>query len=353
MATIQAAEVRNIVPLTQEEVDQLIDARLGIEDRSLIRKVTNKWRTHLREDTRDAESGEKFLLELEGFALAYRKNSIIVKAEQRQVVEYQESKARLEQEVLAVLEEIERLKITLEESQEQRRRKIAYDEISDKINELPPREEQERQIATLEAEIAGIKEEQEMDRKIKEDRRAGVLELNRVLDLLRIVGKGAEAVVLDSDTLVPESIDVEMTTSQPTVIVDGEMEEGEEREIPQGSSASTIEVHHQSSKLNPLAPEFRPRQGSSSVLRSRVLRGDYDVSSPRVGSPAPAAPSPAANIERRDEDVEMGEVIESPKPPTDGSRPNLSTVPTSRDPSDELEEGEASESSSLTPEPDD
>ncbi|KAG8814634.1 hypothetical protein FRC17_001034 [Serendipita sp. 399] len=349
MATTQAVEIRNIVPLTQEEVDQLIDTRLSLEDRTLIRKVTNKWRTHLREDTRDAESGEKFLLELEGFALAYRKNSIIVKAEQRQVIEYQESKSRLEQEVLAVLEEIERLKITLEESQELRRRKIAYDEIADKINELSSREEQERQITTLQAEIAAIKEEHEADRKIKEDRRAGVMELNRVLDLLRIVGKGAEAVVLDSDTLVPETMDVDMGASQLTVIVDGEMEEGEEREIPQGSSASTIEAH----KLNPSAQEFRPRQSTSSILRSRVLRGDYDVSSPRTGSPAPAAPSPASNMERRDEDVEMGEVIESPKAPPENSRPNPSPLPISRDPSDELEEGEASESSSLTPPSDD
>jgi THO complex subunit 7 len=46
--------------------------------------------------------------------------------------------------VLQVLDEIEKLKLTLEESQEQRRRKIAYDEIADKINELSSRSEQEK-----------------------------------------------------------------------------------------------------------------------------------------------------------------------------------------------------------------
>jgi hypothetical protein len=49
-----------------------------------------------------------------------------------------------EQEVLQVLNEIESLKVALEESQEERRRKIAYDEIASRINELPSRAEQER-----------------------------------------------------------------------------------------------------------------------------------------------------------------------------------------------------------------
>jgi hypothetical protein len=47
-----------------------------------------------------------------------------------------------------VLDEIEKLKLTLEESQEHRRRKIAYDEIADDINELSSRSEQEKYLSS-------------------------------------------------------------------------------------------------------------------------------------------------------------------------------------------------------------
>jgi hypothetical protein len=52
---------------------------------------------HVNSDIPHPESSEHFLLELESFKLAYRKNDIIVRAEQRQVIEYQESKTRLGQ----------------------------------------------------------------------------------------------------------------------------------------------------------------------------------------------------------------------------------------------------------------
>jgi len=50
---------------------------------------------HVNSDIPYPESSEHFLLELESFKLAYRKNDIIVRAEQRQVIEYRESKTRL------------------------------------------------------------------------------------------------------------------------------------------------------------------------------------------------------------------------------------------------------------------
>lgn len=191
-----------------------------------------------------------------------------------------------------------------------------------------------RQIATLEAEIAAIKEEQEVERRVKRERHGGLTELNRVLDQLRIVGKGADAVVLDSDTLVPEVTiaDVEMTNSQP----DGEMEEGEEREVPQETSGT----RPVSSTLNPHAPEFQPRNSASSLLRTR-LRGDY-ASAP--GSPVPSAPSPRVlqDPSKIDDDVEMGEVREAPGAAKANGTGSYRPV------DDDLEEGEASDDSSLT-----
>lgn len=132
-----------------------------MEDRQQVRRVTKRWQMYINSDIPHPESSEHFVLELETFRLAYRKSDIIIRAEEQRVVEYQDSKARIgklslsqtgsqsltcatEEEALQVLQEIEQLKVALEESQEERRRKIAYDEIADKINELPSRAQQER-----------------------------------------------------------------------------------------------------------------------------------------------------------------------------------------------------------------
>jgi len=236
--------------------------------------------------------------------------------------------------VLQVLQEIEQLKVTLEESQELRRRKIAYDEIADKINELPSRAEQESQIATLLAEVAAIKEEQEAERRIREERQGGLAELNRVLDQLRIVGKGAEAVVQDSDALVPEvgNEDVDMPATQATIIIDGEMEEGEERE-GEGTS-TTLSTSQARYNLSPYAAEFQPRRSASTLLRSR-LRGEHTTSTPGPESPATGSPAP---ISKAEEDIEMEEGQTSAEvKPTTASAPHRH---------DELEEGETHSSSS-------
>lgn len=195
-----------------------------------------------------------------------------------------------------------------------------------------------REIATLLQEVDGIKEEQEAERRIREERKQGLAELNRVLDQLRIVGKGAGAVVQDSDTLVPEMEmrDADMGESQPTQAVDGEMEEGEERETEQRSSAPHS-TQQTSSTLNPYASEFRP-QSASQILRSR-MRSEYSgsVGTPGSGSPA-AAPSPAAPA-KSEEDIEMEEgQTREQKPDAAGAQE-----------SDELEEGETHSNSADSP----
>jgi hypothetical protein len=206
------------------------------------------------------------------------------------------------------------------------------------------------QINGLLAEIASITEEHEADRRVKEERLRQLTELNRVLDQLRIVGKGAGAVIQDSDMLVTdnENPDIEMVASQPIVDAEGEIEEGEELEGSQNAT-STPPSQATSSALNPLAAEFQPRARASS-LRSRVLRGGggsgsfYDSSTPGPGTPTAGSPAPLP-MELKDEDIEMG-----------NARPNVTTkapVVAQVDTADELEEGEASETSSLTPPPDD
>jgi Ataxin-2 C-terminal region len=193
------------------------------------------------------------------------------------------------------------------------------------------------EINALLAEVAGIKEEKAADDRVKEERKEGLSELNRVLDLLRIVGKGTGAVVQDSDALFPEmeTRDVDMTASQQAI--DGEMEEGEEREVDPTSQVTS--KTQSSSQLNPMAPEFQPRASTSSTMRNRVLRGEYNSSTPGAGSPLAGSPAPFSTEPRGDEDVEMGEI--QPEPIVRAPEPALNPV-------DELEEGEASDNSTLT-----
>lgn len=145
------------------------------------------------------------------------------------------------------------------------------------------------------------------------------------------MGKGAGAVVQDSDALVPEIAvgdgDVDMASTQA---MEGEMEEGEEREVePQVASKSLS-----ASTLNPHAPEFQPRGGGGTAptMRNRTLRGDYNISTPGGGSPLVGSPAAFP-----DADIEMGEIQQRPKP-----------VIHTQAPFDELEEGEASDNSTLT-----
>lgn len=126
---------------------------------------------------------------------------------------------------------------------------------------------------------------------------------------------------------------MDMTASQQTI--DGEMEEGEEREVgPSSQIASKAQ-----SSLNPMAPEFQPRASASSIMRNRVLRGEYNPSTPGAGSPLAGSPAPFSMEHKGDEDVEMGEI--QPEPRIRAPEPALNPV-------DELEEGEASDNSTLT-----
>ena len=111
------------------------------------------------DDARDA-----FLVELASFQLSLKKSLMVCEAEARQVEEYQKERERIgacacrcsilpgtewvsaENERTLLKEQIEGLKTSLEQAQLQRRRKIEYDAIAEKINALPSREELEQYV---------------------------------------------------------------------------------------------------------------------------------------------------------------------------------------------------------------
>lgn len=153
--------------------DAIIHTRITNDERAL-RRVVKKFHNYASlahtpllppahgggvDDAREA-----FLVELASFELALKKSLIICEAESRQVEEYQRERNRIgecfdsfehfrdttspaEQEHDLLRSQISELKVALEHAQMERKRKIEYDLIAEKINTLPSRDELERYVS--------------------------------------------------------------------------------------------------------------------------------------------------------------------------------------------------------------
>jgi len=234
-----------IVPLTVEEEDQIILARITNDERPL-RRVIKKFHGYISlshtpivppttpngnsvEDAREA-----FLVELAGFQLLMKKSAMICEAEARQVEEYQRERRRLDNEHETLISQIEELKTALEHAQMLRRRKIEYDLVAEKVNTLPSREELESTIHALENDMAAIRAEHETQNRTIKGHKSALDGIISDLSSLRFMGKERET------TLIPESrpetpyldaLDVASAAeSSLTSINSGSSEEGKEGE---------------------------------------------------------------------------------------------------------------------------
>ncbi|KIY49359.1 hypothetical protein FISHEDRAFT_41644, partial [Fistulina hepatica ATCC 64428] len=95
------------------------------------------------------EARESFLVELESLQLALRKNFMICEAEARQVEEYERERRRLELDYGTLRGQIEQLKTSLEHAIMERRRRMEYDNVAEKVNSLPSRDELERSVSCV------------------------------------------------------------------------------------------------------------------------------------------------------------------------------------------------------------
>ena len=150
--------------------DALIHSRIMNDEKSL-RRLTKKFHVYsslvypsaiesLTATTSVDEAREAFLIELAGFQLQLRKARLVCDAEHRQEEIYRKESRRIGEHFMVkhtrshpyilpaeehtqLRREIEELKSALEQAQLERRRKIEYDQIAEKINNLPSREELE------------------------------------------------------------------------------------------------------------------------------------------------------------------------------------------------------------------
>lgn len=156
--------------------DAIIHTRITNDERPL-RRVVKKFHNYASlvhhpfvplgsssgtvEDAREA-----FLIELASFELALKKSMMVCEAERRQVEEYQREREKIgewnwtshesgclkfaktfsEKEHDALRGQIDELKVALEHAHMERKRKVEYDLIAEKINTLPSRDELEQSV---------------------------------------------------------------------------------------------------------------------------------------------------------------------------------------------------------------
>ncbi|KAF8238831.1 hypothetical protein L208DRAFT_1421094 [Tricholoma matsutake] len=239
-----------VPPLTSEEEDQIILARITNDERPLKRviKKFHNYTSHSHAPvvptviagTSADDAREAFLVELATFQLSLKKSAMICEAEARQVEEYQRERCRIDEEHGTLRGQIEELKTALEHAQMLRRRKIEYDLVAEKVNTLPSREELEQSIQALENDMAAIRSEHDTQNKIIQGQKSALDGIISDLGSLRFLGKDRDATSeLPSAraTPVPEEV-MDIAESAPDtglvatdVVQVEEKEEGEEDKV--------------------------------------------------------------------------------------------------------------------------
>lgn len=152
-------------------IDAVIHTRITNDERPL-RRVVKKFHNYTsvahtpvvpsssNGSTSIEDAREAFLVEVASFQLTMKKSMMICGAEARQVEEYERERTRigefqgsacsisfdniLEDEHGKLRGQIEQLKTSLEHAQMERRRKIEYDAVTEKVNTLLSRQELEK-----------------------------------------------------------------------------------------------------------------------------------------------------------------------------------------------------------------
>ncbi|KZT05536.1 uncharacterized protein LAESUDRAFT_655453 [Laetiporus sulphureus 93-53] len=343
--SIPGQEVAYIAPpMTVQEEDAIIHSRITNDEKGL-RRVTKKFHNYMTVAYTPAstppssaissvdDAREAFLVELASFQLLLKKSLMVCEAEARQVEEYQMEKERIADQHVNLKSQIEQLKLSLEHAQIQRRRKIEYDAIAEKINTLPSREELNASISSLENDMAAIRAEHENQSRIIYTQKNALDSMISELNSLRLMGKpevaeDSRAASPTPGTNVEEDIEMGDSVSVRTREESGELKE--DKEAGENERESEDEIPLARKLLNPGARSFTP---SKSRTSTPVIRSSTARSTPTLSSKTP-----------EDDDIEMGEVAEDPKDVKVKKKPR----------EEELEEGEASdESSELSDPPDD
>ncbi|KJA29929.1 hypothetical protein HYPSUDRAFT_31969 [Hypholoma sublateritium FD-334 SS-4] len=312
MAVNTATQPIVIPPSTAEEEDQIILARITIDERPL-RRMIKRFHSYTSlshspiipaltggaaTPTSVEDAREGFLVELATFQLMLKKSVMICEAEARQVEEYQRERQTLDEEHETLKSQIEELKVALEHAQMLRRRKIEYDAVAEKVNTLPSREELESTITSLENDMAAIRAEHDTQNRTIQGHKTALDTIVADLNTLKFMGKEPET------SSVPQSV---RTTPAP----DSEPQ-------PRSGESSLTSINTE---------EAEEEKEERMVIETTISEGETVMSEGMI---------------EEEDDIEMGEVEEDPR--------DKSKKKTLRE---EMEEGEATDASSELSEPPD
>ncbi|KAH7887612.1 Tho complex subunit 7-domain-containing protein [Phlebopus sp. FC_14] len=351
-------EAVTLPPPTIEEEDAIIHTRITNDERPLrriVRKFYNYASLAHTPFVQPSHGGnvddarEAFLIELAAFELALKKSLMVCEAESRQVEEYQRERRRIgeglflssstgltaisEREHDSLRNQLGELKVALEHAQMERKRKIEYDSIAEKINTFPSRDELQQSILALENDMTAIRAEHDTQERIIRAQKSALDGIVVDLSTLRLLGKDKEStasrLASPLPTPAPDSADAHGGNRTLSPRDDGKPTEGVESgevadEKEEGEDDDSIDVPL-STKISTIAKEGASRQSATPLSSQTQTRSERMF-----------------RLRIEDDDIEMGEVAEDPK-----------HLKMKRKIREELEEGEASDSSSALSDPPD
>lgn len=293
-----------IPPMSLEEEDSIVYARMVMNDDRTLKRIIKKYHTYasLASNLDSGSDGvtsssvedarESFLLDLRSYQLSFKKATVTCETEGRQVEQYQREKERIDREHATLREQIEELKVALENAQMLKRRKIEYDLVTEKVNSLPPRDELEHSIYALENDMANIRAEQELQSRVMLNQKSTLDDIIVDLSALRFIGKEKETQTASNsaratpfadtvDTLAVESASeiVGRSASSPPSQMDkesnekdSEKEEGEEdRDGDDELSGKTEESGDKEDDIEMGEVEEEPRDKLKKKFREEEL----------------------------------------------------------------------------------
>ena len=149
--------------MSEDAETEALRQRLQAKDNAL-RSLTKRYLSYQAAiESSSAEEAETLyqglMLELDQFELAVSKSDALVNTNVRQVAEYDVMQQRVEAEMETTRADIERLTKVLEQERVNRQQKEQYSALAKRIHAYPSRDDTQAEIARLNEEIAGLKNE--------------------------------------------------------------------------------------------------------------------------------------------------------------------------------------------------
>ncbi|KAI8851429.1 Tho complex subunit 7-domain-containing protein [Chytridium lagenaria] len=213
--------------------ETIIKNRLLFDTRTL-KKVLKRYYAYKAtiETNQDEQSRQtslnQLIIDFESLEYNLLKHQFIHDMNQREQTNYQEEQNRIEQEIADARQDIEKLKVQLDDEQRAKKNRIMYDEVARKINELPSRQQSLENSESLASQIDSLKTEKDRLAKSQSHRRTLFRSVLASLQNLRdIISDPDIASELPTQDTTADVVMMDVVVpSVEVLVVDEEEEEG-------------------------------------------------------------------------------------------------------------------------------